>query len=180
MGLLNKRITENSISLEALRISHFNQLRNGKWPTTHNAALLLIQSDSWLSRWLVLSITAHFHLERWTALWTQGTTSDTNSFLWEVSQGLKDFQTSWCLSITQRAFIGSYACYKPCASKASSRSISEPGVRKWRYFHSGCWQGSGVLQWHIFTANVFHNGIVLDYVSYSFGRNYAQHVQSKH
>ena len=27
-----------------------------------------------------------------------------------------------------------------------------------------------------FTAKLFHNGIILDYVSYSFGRNYAPNV----
>ena len=31
-----------------------------------------------------------------------------------------------------------------------------------------------------FTASLFHNGSVLDYVSYSFGRNYARNVQSKY
>ena len=37
-----------------------------------------------------------------------------------------------------------------------------------------------VMQPHIFAANMFCNGIVLDNVSYSFGKNYAWNVQSKH
>ena len=39
---------------------------------------------------------------------------------------------------------------------------------------------SRVLWSHIFTTNLFCNGIVLDHVLYSFGRNYARNVQSKH
>ena len=59
--------TENIISLEALRISGISTtLRDGKWPTTHNAARSLIRSDS---SWLVLFTTTHFHLEH--SLWTE-------------------------------------------------------------------------------------------------------------
>ena len=65
--------------------------------------------------------------------------------------------------------VGLYARYRRYVSVASSRLISKPGVH-----------GSGVLGLHIFTTDLFHNGIVLDYVSYSFGRNYAWNVHSKH
>ena len=56
-----KQNTENITSLEALWISAISTtLRDGKWPTTHNAARSLIRSDSRLSRQLALFTTAHF------------------------------------------------------------------------------------------------------------------------
>ena len=51
-------------SLGALRISGISTMpQDGKWLTTPNAAHLLIPSNSRLSRRLVLSTTAHFHLK---------------------------------------------------------------------------------------------------------------------
>lgn len=38
--------------------------RDGKWPTTQNAAPFVFPSGARLSRRLVLSTTAHFHLQR--------------------------------------------------------------------------------------------------------------------
>ena len=175
IGFPPKPNTENIVSLEALRISGISTTqRDGKWPTTHDATLFLIQSDSRLSHQLVLSTMAHFHLEHWKALWTRDTTH-----FFERCQRLKDFQTS----ITGVKHVGLYKRYRQCVSVASSRSISKSGVGKWWYFRLGCWHRSGVLQsvsQEYFTANLFRNGIFQDYVSYSFGRNNVRNVQSKH
>ena len=63
-GVPTQTNPENITSLEVPQISGISTtLRDGNWPTTHNAALFLIRSDSRLSCWLVLSTTAHFHLE---------------------------------------------------------------------------------------------------------------------
>ena len=63
MELLPKPNTENIPSLKALWISSIlTMLQDRKWPTTHNAALFLIRSDFRLSRRLVFSTMAHFHL----------------------------------------------------------------------------------------------------------------------
>ena len=45
-------------------IGYFDHAMEWEMAHTHDAALFLIQSDSRLSRRLVLSTTAHFHLER--------------------------------------------------------------------------------------------------------------------
>ena len=71
-------------------------------------------------------------------------------------------------------------CYMQHFAVVRSRLISKSCMHKWQYFCSGCWHRSGVLQSNIFTANLFQNGIVLEYISNRFGRNYAQNVQLKH
>ena len=74
------------------------------------------------------------------------------------------------------------------SSEVSSRLSRQLVLSTTAHFHLECqkvlwtkiWHRTGVLQSHIFTANLFCNGIVLDYVSYSFRRNCTWNGQSKH
>ena len=85
-----KQNTENSISLKALWTSGISTMpQDGKWPTIHNAAHSLIQSDFRLSRWLVLFTTAHFHLALKNTLDRSGTRT-----LLISSRGARDLRIS--------------------------------------------------------------------------------------
>ena len=118
--------THTEISLETLWLSGISTtLRDRNWPTTHNAAFL-IRSDSRLSCWLVLSTMAHFTSNAEYRFGRKVLAKDTSHFF-ERCQRLINIRIS---SRAGLKHVGLYAHYRQCVSVASSRSISEPGVRK--------------------------------------------------